>query len=250
MFSRYRRDRLSLYAGGVVRSSRRPLRSRSAGVAGITADNDAEQGDLSARSSNITGTTETDSQSEHNSSEDKEPQCEADRKGNEADSGVAVGNHFKSNGTVASKPPINKKRRPKSGTLKVHPVITLQVTEDDIDTRPIDQGVDNEVFEGRLDANDNSSHFHTGLRTPPIHELDIFSNPADVKIAADQNRKKDAHQLQQFKLPTVRSLNLNLSDYSDVKQNGNVQTNLVKIEPNEGSSSDFHHITFENENAR
>eukprot|EP00794_Sanderia_malayensis_P007709 gene7709-8547_t len=229
---RYKRDRLSLYAGGVVRSGRRPLRSRSTGVTGISSDSDKEQRDSLTKTLNFTATTDTEPASDQNNADSDETKTEQSQ--NEADHTITSSEH--SNGSVFSKPPVSGgKRRPRSGTKKIHPVITLHVAEDGNESTCSERGVDNTVFSKRPDVCENMVDILPVNRTPPLHELENFNNNAlrgQLTLSKHQLQQSEVHQMQQFKPKTIRSSNLKSSSENNKnnQHNGITGTCTVNVD--------------------
>ena len=183
---RYRRDRHSLYAGGMVRSSRRMMRSRSTGVTGQSSDSDKEQRDSPTLTSNKTGTTEADSRLDYNvEAEEKENNGSQN---SDSNTDCKHERHVKSNGSLSEKPPSGR-RRARSGGQKIHPVITLQVAEDGSTMRLNEgegDGLDNETFDGMLEVRDESGL--NGQRTPPLQDVEKLGGIPLMQNTTDNDK--------------------------------------------------------------
>lgn len=181
-----------------MRNSRRVLRSRSTGVTGLSSDSDKEQRDSLTLASNKTGTTEADSQLDYN--------IEADEKDQRCSSDSNQEIHSRSNGSISEKPPSGK-RRTRSGGQRIHPVITLQVTEDGDPTRLDDGGggVDNEIFEGKNEL--RQDYVRSGYRTPPIRDVEVFGSTPSIRGLSDDDKHGLAETCakKQYKTPSLRT---------------------------------------------
>ncbi|XP_065069958.1 potassium voltage-gated channel protein Shaw-like isoform X3 [Rhopilema esculentum] len=232
---RYRRDRHSLYAGGVVRNSRRVLRSRSTGVTGLSSDSEKEQRDSLTRTSNITGTTEAESPVDNQKEADEKEQNQTQS----SDSNVEqkCDGHTKPNGSIAEKPPSGR-RRNRSGGQRIHPVIKLQVTEDGDDTRSDGRGLDNETFDNRLDT----------IRTPPMNEVEYFGSVSQIKNNSDIEKSSSAETLNKKQLMPQNYKNVNRNDTRE--QNGTLLQTMIpesrtEVNCNDETSVDNNDIDYD-----
>lgn len=220
---RYRRDRHSLYTGGMVRNSRRIMRSRSTGVTGHLSDSDKEQRDSPTLKSNKTGTTEVDSQLDFNIEAEERERNSSQNSDSNAD--CKQESHSKSNGSLSEKPPSGK-RRTRSGGQRIHPVITLQVAEDGSTTRLDDKNGDgyvNETFEGGKISREEFNL--SGQRTPPIQEVEKYGGIQSVRRTKDGDRHlaADVMNRKQMNSPVHRTP----TSKSCSEQNGTILTSVI-----------------------
>lgn len=176
------------------------MRSRSTGVTGQSSDSDKEQRDSPTLTSNKTCTTEADSQLDYNIEAEEKERKESQNSDSNTD--CKHDRHAKSNGSLSEKPPSGR-RRARSGGQKVHPVITLQVAEDDGTLRHnYDEGdlLNNETFDGRPEVRDETSL--NGQRTPPLQDVEKFGGIPIMRKTTDSDRHL-AVEAMNIKLPKV-----------------------------------------------
>lgn len=222
-----------------MRSSRRILRSRSTGVTGVSSDSDKEQRDSLTLASNKTGTTEADSQLDYNMEADEKDQ----RRSHSSDSNPDMKQETKSNGSIIEKPPSGK-RRTRSGGQRIHPVITLQLTESSGTMRLDDGGLDNETFDGKAEL--RQDFIRSGHRTPPIHDVEMCGSRSSMRRASDDDNylAAELNSRKQVKQPSGRTIK------GSKEQNGTLLRSVIpesKTETNgvEETAVDLNNIDYD-----